>query len=132
MGQMPRMSPSQPSAVPAPPNLFALAPQYMAPPPPGAYPPPPNGAGPRPSMRPTPIPSHAHPYYHHQSPQRTPVSYHLVPAGQPVMTDGHFAVQHAMPYQMMMPPPGPVPPHGYDPNQQPPPPPVQMGGVSHA
>src|SRR6266550_5763588 len=47
-----------------------LAPQaYMPPPPPpGAYPPPPNGAGPRPSMPPTPIPAHAHPYYH-QSPQ---------------------------------------------------------------
>ncbi|KAI0926095.1 hypothetical protein AcV5_008648 [Taiwanofungus camphoratus] len=42
---------------------------YMPPPPPpGAYPPP-NGAAPRPSMPPTPIPSHAHPYYH-QSPQR--------------------------------------------------------------
>ena len=39
-------------------------------PPPGAYPIPPNGAGPRPSMPPTPIPSHAHPYYQ-QSPQRT-------------------------------------------------------------
>jgi hypothetical protein len=50
-------------------NAF-LAPQsYMQAPPPGQYPPPPNGAGPRPSMPPTPIPSHAHPYYH-QSPQR--------------------------------------------------------------
>jgi hypothetical protein len=46
------------------------APQaYMQAPPPGQYPPPPNGAGPRPSMPPTPIPAHAHPYYH-QSPQR--------------------------------------------------------------
>lgn len=44
------------------------APAFM-PPPPGTYPPPPNGAGPRPSMPPTPIPSHAHPFYH-QSPQR--------------------------------------------------------------
>ena len=39
-------------------------------PPPGAYPAP-NGGGPRPSMPPTPIPSHAHPYYA-QSPQSTP------------------------------------------------------------
>ncbi|OJT11474.1 hypothetical protein TRAPUB_12026 [Trametes pubescens] len=104
-------------------------PQYMQPPPPGAYPPPPNGSGPRPSMPPTPIPSHAHPYYHHQSPQRTPVSYPMGPQG---LTDGYFSitppVQHAMPYQMMMPPPGPggVPPHPYDPSGQPPPP-VQMG-----
>ncbi|KAI0635916.1 hypothetical protein C8Q77DRAFT_1155659 [Trametes polyzona] len=113
-------------------------PQYLPPPPPpGQYPPPPNGAG-RPSMPPTPIPSHAHPYYHHQSPQRTPSSYPTAPQGQPVqmsaMTDGYFSVvQHAMPYQMMMPPPGPggVPPHPYDPSQQPPPP-VPMGGVSHA
>jgi hypothetical protein len=49
------------------PNLAYMPP----PPPPGAYPPPPNGAGPRPSMPPTPIPAHAHPYYHHQSPQCT-------------------------------------------------------------
>lgn len=41
---------------------------YMSPPP--GYPPPPNGAQ-RPSMPPTPIPAHAHPYYHHQSPQST-------------------------------------------------------------
>ncbi|KAH9850336.1 hypothetical protein C2E23DRAFT_322598 [Lenzites betulinus] len=84
---------------------------YMPPPPPPGVYPPPNGAGPRPSMPPTPIPSHAHPYYHHQSPQ----------------------LQHAMPYQMMMPPPGPggVPQHPYDPSGQPPPP-VPMGGVSHA
>lgn len=81
-------------------------------------------------MPPTPIPSHAHPHYYQQSPQRTPVSYHLVPVGQPMMTDGNFAaVQHAMPYPMMMHPPGP--PHPYDPNAQPPPP-VPMGGVSHA
>ncbi|TFK40356.1 hypothetical protein BDQ12DRAFT_680807 [Crucibulum laeve] len=74
---------------------------YMQPPPPGPYPPP-NGAGPRPSMPPTPIPAHAHPYYH-QSPQ----------------------LQHAVPYPMMMPPPPNVPPHGYEGG---PPPPVQMGG----
>ncbi len=80
-------------------------------------------------MHPTPIPSHAHPYYHHQSPQRTPVSYPMGPQG---LTDGYFSitppVQHAMPYQMMMPPPGPggVPSHPYDPSGQPPPP-VQMG-----
>ncbi|KAF6757278.1 hypothetical protein DFP72DRAFT_252604 [Ephemerocybe angulata] len=76
---------------------------YMSPPP-GAYPPPPNGAQ-RPSMPPTPIPAHAHPYYHHQSPQ----------------------MQHAVPYQMMMPPPpaGVPPPHPYDGSQQQA---VQMGG----
>ncbi|KAF9533809.1 hypothetical protein CPB83DRAFT_844552 [Crepidotus variabilis] len=79
---------------------------YMPPPPPGAYgaPPPPNGAGPRGSMPPTPMPSHAHPYYH-QSPQ----------------------MPHA--YPMMMPPPnmaaGGAPPHGYE---GAPAPPVQMGG----
>ncbi|KAF9468085.1 hypothetical protein BDZ94DRAFT_1318189 [Collybia nuda] len=73
---------------------------YMPPPPPGPYPPP-NGAGPRPSMPPTPIPAHAHPYYH-QSPQ----------------------LQHAVPYHMMMPPPN-VPQHPYDGG---PAPPVQMGG----
>ena len=52
--------------------MLLIAPQaYMQQaPPPGAYPVPPNGAGPRPSMPPTPIPSHAHPYYQ-QSPQRT-------------------------------------------------------------
>lgn len=67
MGQMPRTSITfkQREA----PYSF-LAPQtYMQAPPPGQYPPPPNGAGPRPSMPPTPIPAHAHPYYH-QSPQR--------------------------------------------------------------
>lgn len=48
-----------------------------------------------------------------------------------MMTDPNVAVvQHAVPYPMMMPPPGPVPPHPYDPNAQPPP--VPMGGVSHA
>ncbi|KAJ7227180.1 hypothetical protein GGX14DRAFT_418480 [Mycena pura] len=63
---------------------------YMQQPPPGTYPPP-NGAAPRPSMPPTPIPAHAHPYYH-QSPQ----------------------LGHAVPYPMMMqqPPSGPV--HPYD------------------
>lgn len=78
---------------------------YMAPPPPpGAYPPPPNGGGPRPSMPPTPIPAHAHPYYS-QSPQ----------------------LQPAVPYQMMM-PPGQHVPHPYEGA----PAPVQMGGVGHA
>ncbi|KAI8980172.1 hypothetical protein BD414DRAFT_516611 [Trametes punicea] len=103
----PAMYPSTPMGQMPPPQAY-----MPPPPPPGAYPPPPNGAGPRPSMPPTPIPSHAHPYYHHQSPQ----------------------LQHAMPYPMMMPPPGPggVPPHPYDPSAQPPPPPVPMGGVSHA
>lgn len=80
-------------------------PQYMQPPP-GTYPPPPNGAGPRPSMPPTPIPAHAHAYYH-QSPQ----------------------LQHAVPYPMMMPPSGPNgPPHPYEAGPAPP----QMGGVGHA
>lgn len=75
---------------------------YMpGPPPPGPYPPP-NGAGPRPSMPPTPIPAHAHPYYH-QSPQ----------------------LQHAVPYHMMMPPPPNVPQHPYEGG---PAPPVPMGG----
>ncbi|KAF8808712.1 hypothetical protein BYT27DRAFT_7222826 [Phlegmacium glaucopus] len=84
-------------------------PRYM--PPPGAYPPPPNGAGPRPSMPPTPIQANAHPYYHHQSPQRIVQSYHYI--------------QHA--YPMMMPPPPNIPPHGYEGG---PVPPVQMGGHS--
>ncbi|KAI0325548.1 hypothetical protein GY45DRAFT_1260697 [Cubamyces sp. BRFM 1775] len=97
----PAMYPSTPMGQMPPPQAY-----MPPPPPPGTYPPPPNGAGPRPSMPPTPIPSHAHPYYH-QSPQ----------------------LQHAMPYPMMMPPPGPggVPPHPYDPSGQPPPP-VPMGG----
>ncbi|KAF9052401.1 hypothetical protein BDZ89DRAFT_1088489 [Hymenopellis radicata] len=60
-----------------------------------------NGAGPRQSMPPTPIPQHAHTYYH-QSPQ----------------------LQHAVPYQMMMPPPPPNVPHGYEGA----PTPQQMGG----
>ncbi|CAK5268526.1 unnamed protein product [Mycena citricolor] len=67
-----------------PPAMYASAqmgqmppPQAYMQPPPGAYPPP-NGAAHRPSMPPTPIPAHAHPYYH-QSPQ-----------------------PHAVPYQMMM------------------------------
>ncbi|KAF7799771.1 hypothetical protein EIP86_011013 [Pleurotus ostreatoroseus] len=103
----------QPMPYPMPPNAMypgtpmgQMPPQpYM--PPPGAYPTPPNGA-PRPSMPPTPIPSHAHPYYA-QSPQ----------------------LQHAVPYPMMMPPPGApgVPPHPYE---GAPAPPVQMGGVGHA
>lgn len=85
------------------PGMGQMPPYMSHPPPPGAYPPPPNGAAPRPSMPPTPIPAHAHPYYH-QSPQ----------------------LQHAVPYSMMMPPPpAPVPPHPYENG---PPPPVQMGG----
>ncbi|KAF9552068.1 hypothetical protein CPC08DRAFT_768596 [Agrocybe pediades] len=95
-----------PPGMPPPNAMYSPAmgqmppPGYM-PPPPGAYPPPPpNGVGPRPSMPPTPVPSHAHPYYH-QSPQ----------------------LQHA--YPMMMPPP--PPPHGYEGGPAPPPP-VPMGG----
>ncbi|KAL0061938.1 poly(A)-binding protein binding protein [Marasmius tenuissimus] len=93
-----------PNAMYGPPPGMAQMPPgaYMPPPPPpGTYPPPPNGAGPRPSMPPTPIPAHAHPYYH-QSPQ----------------------LQHAVPYPMMMPPPPNVP-HPYE---GAPAPPVQMGG----
>ncbi|KAH9068390.1 hypothetical protein EDB83DRAFT_2506046 [Lactarius deliciosus] len=100
-----------------PPNAMYASPQmgqmpppqaYMQAPPPGQYPPPPNGAGPRPSMPPTPIPAHAHPYYH-QSPQ----------------------LPQAVPYPMMIPPPGAPggPPHGYEGG---PAPPVPMGGVGHA
>ncbi|KAH8994929.1 hypothetical protein EDB92DRAFT_1795000 [Lactarius akahatsu] len=90
---------------------------YMQAPPPGQYPPPPNGAGPRPSMPPTPIPAHAHPYYH-QSPQ--PGSLIVNPT-----------VPQAVPYPMMIPPPGAPggPPHGYEGG---PAPPVPMGGVGHA
>src|ERR1700721_3047349 len=67
MGQMPRELALSYSII----DLTVIsAPQAYMPPPPGSYPPPPNGAGPRPSMPPTPIPAHAHPYYH-QSPQRT-------------------------------------------------------------
>ncbi|OSX58862.1 hypothetical protein POSPLADRAFT_1067357 [Postia placenta MAD-698-R-SB12] len=121
---MPGMGPPPPGAYMPPPFMHPMQYPHMPPnamyggapmgqmpppqaylaPPPGAYPAPPNGAGPRPSMPPTPIPSHANPYYH-QSPQ----------------------LQHAMPYPMMMPPPGP--PHPYDGSQAPP---VQMGGVGHA
>jgi hypothetical protein len=61
MGQMPRelyaLSTTDDSLT----FRFIAPGAYMAPPP-GAYPPP-NGAGPRPSMPPTPIPGHAHPYY---------------------------------------------------------------------
>ena len=121
MGQMHRMySISFPMA-----NLLKkLAPQaYMPPPPPpGAYPPPPNGAQPRPSMPPTPIPGHAHPYYH-QSPQRETS---LLNSKTPQLILSYFApVQHAVPYPVMMPPPPSVPPHPYDGSA---PPPVQMGG----
>ncbi|TFK75248.1 hypothetical protein BDN72DRAFT_955246 [Pluteus cervinus] len=93
-----------PNAMYATPAMGQMHPHqaYMPPPPPGVYPPPPNGAQPRPSMPPTPIPGHAHPYYH-QSPQ----------------------LQHAVPYPVMMPPPPSVPPHPYDGSA---PPPVQMGG----
>lgn len=86
-------------------------------PPPGAYPPPPNG-GPRPSMPPTPIPAHAHPYYH-QSPQSMPLFFD--PYGNMMFTTP--TVQHA--YPMMMPPPNIPPPHGYEGG---PAPPVPMGG----
>jgi len=100
-----------------PPNAMYASPQmgqmpppqaYMQAPPPGQYPPPNGAGGPRPSMPPTPIPAHAHPYYH-QSPQ----------------------LPQAVPYPMMMPPPGGPggPPHGYDGG---PAPPVPMGGVGHA
>ncbi|KAF5326706.1 hypothetical protein D9619_004496 [Psilocybe cf. subviscida] len=91
---------------------------YMQPPPPGTYPPPPNGAGPRQSMPPTPIPAHAHAYYH-QSPQSMAF---LDPQTSKVFTV--LTVQHA--YPMMMPPPPPnMPPHSYEGG---PAPPVQMGG----
>ncbi|KLO17196.1 hypothetical protein SCHPADRAFT_900824 [Schizopora paradoxa] len=106
----PNMPPPNGQPMYAPPPMGQMPPpqQYMQPPPPGAYPPPPpNGAAGRPSMPPTPIPAHAHPYYH-QSPQ----------------------MQHAVPYPMMMPPPGPNgPPMQYESG---PPPPVPMGGVGHA
>ncbi|KAG9225037.1 hypothetical protein CCMSSC00406_0001812 [Pleurotus cornucopiae] len=114
-----------PGAMYASPSMGQMPPPqaYMQPPPPGTYPLP-NGAGPRPSMPPTPIPGHAHPGYYQQSPQRTDMSfdpYH----GKMFM---HMpTVQHAVPYQMMMPPPGGpnMPPHQYE---QGPAPPVQMGG----
>ncbi|KAJ7494722.1 hypothetical protein B0H11DRAFT_915071 [Mycena galericulata] len=89
-----------PNAMYASPSMGQMPPPqaYMPPPPPPGTYPPPNGAGPRPSMPPTPIPAHAHPYYHQ--------------------------MQHAVPYPMMMqqPPNGPV--HPYDGV----PAPVQMGG----
>ena len=92
---------------------------YMQPPPPGAYPPPPNGAGPRPSMPPTPIPAHAHPYYH-QSPQR------MISFGQ-YNDNKMFTMMHTVPhaYPMMMAPPPNIPPHAYEGG---PAPPVPMGG----
>jgi hypothetical protein len=70
MGQMPRMSLNFDFNLLGTQRIFPAPQAYMQAPPPGQYPPPPNGAGPRPSMPPTPIPAHAHPYYH-QSPQRT-------------------------------------------------------------
>ncbi|KAL0580956.1 poly(A)-binding protein binding protein [Marasmius crinis-equi] len=110
-----------PNAMYGPPPGMAQMPPgaYMPPPPPpGTYPPPPNGTGPRPSMPPTPIPAHAHPYYH-QSPQRTFVQeegwFQYSPNTPPV--------QHAVPYPMMMPPPNV--PHPYEGAGAPP---VQMGG----
>ncbi|KAJ8508803.1 hypothetical protein ONZ45_g8961 [Pleurotus djamor] len=106
------------------PSMGQMPPQAYMPPPPGTYPPPPNGAGPRPSMPPTPIPAHAHPYYH-QSPQRTDMSFDQYTGKMFMM---HMpTVQHAVPYPMMMPPPGGpnMPPHQYE---QGPAPPVQMGG----
>ncbi|KAF7327786.1 LsmAD domain-containing protein [Mycena kentingensis (nom. inval.)] len=75
--------------MPPPPQL------YMQPPPPGAYPPP-NGAA-RPSMPPTPIPGHPHPYY-----QQSPQLAHAVPVA-------HY------PMMMGQPPTGPV--HPYDGSQ---------------
>jgi hypothetical protein len=69
MGQMPRMSLNFDFNLLDTQRIFPAPQAYMQAPP-GQYPPPPNGAGPRPSMPPTPIPAHAHPYYH-QSPQRT-------------------------------------------------------------
>ncbi|KAJ7066951.1 hypothetical protein C8F01DRAFT_1247367 [Mycena amicta] len=87
-----------PPGMPPPPNAMYASPSmgqmqpppqvYMQQPPPGAYPP--NGAAPRPSMPPTPIPAHPHPYYQ-QSPQ----------------------LGHAVAYPMMMqqPPTGPVHPY---------------------
>ncbi|KAJ7127004.1 hypothetical protein C8R44DRAFT_701925 [Mycena epipterygia] len=90
-----------PNAMYASPSMGQMPPPqaYMPPPPPPGTYPPPNGAGPRPSMPPTPIPAHAHPYYH-QSPQ----------------------LQHAYPMMMQQPPNGPV--HPYDGVSAP----VQMGG----
>ncbi|KAK7690931.1 hypothetical protein QCA50_006034 [Cerrena zonata] len=106
MQPMPYPMPPPGTMYPGTPMGQMPPPGFMPPPGPGPYPP--NGAGPRPSMPSTPIPphAHAHPYYH-QSPQ----------------------LQHAVPYPMMMPPPGaPGVPHPYDAQQAPP---VQMGGVNH-
>lgn len=122
MGQMPRTSLNFKQRLA--PYSF-LAPQTYMQAPPGQYPPPPNGAGPRPSMPPTPIPAHAHPYYH-QSPQR--MSHDLsFPIDQ---FNLRHVVPQAVPYPMMMPPGPGGPPHGYDGG---PAPPVPMGGgVGHA
>ncbi|EPQ54097.1 hypothetical protein GLOTRDRAFT_111543 [Gloeophyllum trabeum ATCC 11539] len=116
---MPGMPPPPPGYMPGPhmqhmaypyalpPNAMYASPQMGQMPPPQAYMPPPpgypapNGAAHRPSMPPTPIPAHAHPYYH-QSPQ----------------------LQHAVPYPMMM-QPG-MPPHGYEAAPTAPAPPVGM------
>ncbi|THH09159.1 hypothetical protein EW145_g2218 [Phellinidium pouzarii] len=119
----PNMPPPNGQPMYAPPPMGQMPPpqQYMTgPPPPGAYPPPPNSGG-RPSMPPTPIPAHAHPYYH-QSPQRMMMPFDAYDAKMFTMS----TVQHAMPYPMMMPPPGPNgPPHPYEGG---PPPPIPMGG----
>jgi PAB1-binding protein PBP1 len=111
-----------PGAMYSPAAMGQMPPQGYMPPPPGTYPPPPNGAG-RPSMPPTPIPAHAHPYYPHQSPQSMMP---FDPYSGKMFTMP--TVQHAIPYPMMMPPPGAVPQqHPYEggngPSQ-----PVQMGG----
>lgn len=135
MGQMPRkLDPRNATAQPG--YIFFPAPQpgaYM--PPPGGYPPPPHaGQQARPGMPPTPIPAHAHPYYH-QSPQRKhPFTTSVRSQSDPrwlfslfnfIVRVGYKIVQHAVPYPIMMPPPPPGPPHGYE---QGPAPPVQMGG----
>ncbi|KAG6842298.1 hypothetical protein C0991_010586 [Blastosporella zonata] len=83
------------------PAMGQMPPQgYMGPPPGPPYPPP-NAGGPRPPS--TPMPVHAHQYYH-QSPQ----------------------LQHAVPYHMMIPPPPNVSHPG--PYEGGPAPPVPMGG----
>ena len=107
-------------------NAFSAPQAYMQAPPPGQYPMQ-NGAGPRPSMPPTPIPAHAHPYYH-QSPQRRA---HFSFRAIDQVIHSNPTVPQAVPYPMMMPPPGGPggPPHGYDGG---PAPPVPMGGVGHA
>ncbi|KZT20164.1 hypothetical protein NEOLEDRAFT_1141136 [Neolentinus lepideus HHB14362 ss-1] len=88
-----------PNAMYASPQMGQMPPPQYMPPPPGPYPP--NGNAGRPSMPPTPIPAHAHPYYH-QSPQ----------------------LQHAVPYPMMI-QPG-MPPHPYEAAPAAPAPPVGM------